>query len=91
MAADEHTADAAGRLLCDRVHSAIARELHRHHDGDALVRYVAVAEVITVDGERALHSLSSPDMMVWESLGLLDYARELDRVAIVAREITGGG
>lgn len=43
-------------------------------DGEMILRWVAVAEVIDKDGEKGLYTMTSPDLKAWESLGLLQFA-----------------
>ncbi len=76
------------RSLSDKVHSALAEQVFAHDKG-ALIKYVAVFEVIDTDGQRSLWSMCSPEMSRWESLGLLEFASELDRAAMVVTEIRG--
>jgi hypothetical protein len=71
-------ADDDARDLADQVQGALADLLHRR-DNAMLTRFVVVAEVIEQEGERALWLLAPRDMKAWESIGMLEYARDLER------------
>jgi hypothetical protein len=64
--------------LAEHVQSALADAVH-DLDGSMLTRYVACVEVIDPSGERALWVLSTRDMKAWETVGFLEYARDLER------------
>lgn len=53
-------------------------------EGEMILRWVAIAEVIDKDGERGLYTMTSPGIQAWESLGLLEFgaAREKGSIAL---------
>jgi len=71
--------------LKDQVHSDIATRVGAF-DGSMLVKYVALIEVISDDGERALLALTSKDIKAWETLGMFEYMRQLEQAGAVRDE-----
>lgn len=71
---DDHGVD----QLAERVQSLLADAVHQN-DGSMLTKYVACVEVIDPTGERALFVLSTSEMKVWETVGFLEFARDLER------------
>ena len=75
MADDEAAERLAGivqGLLADAVHQA---------DGSIVTKYVAAVEVIDPSGECALWGLASPGLKAWETVGMLEYLRDIERAA----------
>jgi hypothetical protein len=68
------------RDLSDVVQGALADALHGN-DGAVLVKYVTICEVIDPSGERALWLLATDGMKPWESIGMLEYAHDIERAA----------
>lgn len=64
--------------LSDSVQGLLADAVHQT-DGSMLTKYVACVEVIDPSGERALFVLSTPEMKAWETVGFLEFARDLER------------
>jgi hypothetical protein len=62
--------------------AAIATLVHRIEPDAVVVRFVVLAEVIGMDGELAVWMASGPDQQVWDSLGLLEYARAIQYAAV---------
>lgn len=58
------------------VQNALADVLGRR--GLMLTRWVLHAEVMEDDGERSLWHLTTEDMKIWDTLGLVDHARLIE-------------
>lgn len=58
----------------------LADTLHRH-DGSIVNRWIVLADVMDPEGERALVSLAQADMKPWDSLGMLEFARQVEQAA----------
>lgn len=61
----------------DKLHTALANML-RDHDGSALIKCVAIAEVMDTEGEHGLWLMASPDMKAWETKGFLTEALDTE-------------
>ena len=72
--------------LKEAVHTDLANRIDAF-DGSMLVKYCTLAEIMGSDGERALVSLASKDMKTWESLGMIEYMRQMEQAGAV---IDGG-
>lgn len=66
--------------LSDVAQSALAQAIN-DHDHAMLIKYVALCEVIETSGERAMWILATDGMKPWESIGLIEYAHDLERAA----------
>lgn len=69
--------------LGDRVHDDLATRLAAFGDGYMVTKYLAMVEVIGADGERSVVNLSTRDMRAWDSLGLLEYGRQLEQAGLI--------
>ncbi|GAA4845495.1 hypothetical protein GCM10023201_40950 [Actinomycetospora corticicola] len=67
--------------LGDQLQGDLNARLHAA-DGSMLVKFVALAEVISTDGDRSLIAISTRDMQSWESLGMLEFARQLEQASL---------
>lgn len=68
--------------LSDAVHGDIAARIGAS-DGSMLVKFLALVDCMDENGQRALSSLTSKDMKSWESLGMLEFARQIEQAATV--------
>jgi hypothetical protein len=71
--------EAADRLS-EAVQGQLADAVHGI-DGSMLTKYAACIEVLDPTGERALWVICTPGQKAWETVGLLEYARDLERAA----------
>jgi hypothetical protein len=55
-------------------------------DGSMVLRWMAVIETIDAEGVRGVSFIGSPELMAWESLGLLEYALAKEKDAFRARQ-----
>lgn len=67
--------------LCEQVQGDLASRLHGF-DGSMLTKFVALTEIIDSEGVRQVVILAQPDMQTHETLGLFDYARAIEWVAV---------
>ena len=51
--------------------------------GAMVQRFVLLVEIIGDDGERAMWTLVPPDAKAWDSLGLIEHARQIEQAAAV--------
>lgn len=56
----------------------IADLVHRIDEGGMATRWVILAEVVDADGERACWTLTPDGQRIWDTLGLVEYARLLE-------------
>jgi hypothetical protein len=64
--------------------AAVATMVARVEPDAVLVRFVVLAEIIGADSDRAVWMATGPDQRVWDTLGLLEYARAIDYAAVAA-------
>jgi hypothetical protein len=65
---------------------AISAVLRTH--GDMTTKWVLLAEVIQADdGRRMVWTLVAPDVMAWDSLGMLSYATQCEQAETTAAEL----
>lgn len=74
----------------DRVHDALANAI-RETRGDMLLSTVVVAVTVNNEGEKTLSCWTSPDQRLWETVGLLEYARMDHGAHLAERRIVGDG
>lgn len=69
----------------DNVRDAVGQAISQAVAGETemVTRWVALAEVIGPDGERACYCLTPEDARAWDTLGLLTYAVQLEQAGIV--------
>lgn len=79
-------------MVDDKGFAKLQQELHRvlsetinEYEGSScyLNRFVVLTEIVDAKGQRALISVAAEDMMSWDTLGLLDYARSTEQAAIL--------
>jgi hypothetical protein len=64
------------------LHAAISKVINDHEDGPAyLMRFVVLAEIVDADGGRGLWQVAADGMMRWDTLGLLEHARDTERAS----------
>jgi hypothetical protein len=63
--------------------SAISDLLQTIEPGSMVQRFVLLAEIIGADSERSVWMLTPPDAKAWDSLGLLEYAKQVELSATV--------
>ena len=63
----------------ERIQDAIASALPDQY----VTRWIAIIEVVAADGDRALWSLGPEDATAWDTLGLLEYGRQVEQAAIL--------
>lgn len=68
--------------LRTRLHAALADTLSEV-EGDMLVKWVLTAEVIDADGKRAVWTCSPQGQLVYESVGLLEFAKAVEAAGLV--------
>ena len=61
----------------------IQRAASEVYPGDLVTRWVALVETMAPDGERALIVTAQPGSRAWDTLGLLQYAMQLEQAAAV--------
>ncbi|MER5608367.1 hypothetical protein AB0F93_00225 [Micromonospora tulbaghiae] len=66
------------------LNEAVSAVLNRHKL--LTTRWVLVAEVLDEAGQRQCASFVSPDLRVWDSLGMLGFILEREREAVHAAE-----
>lgn len=69
--------------LGDQVHDDLATRLASFGDGYMVTKYLAMVEVIGSDGERSVVNLTTRDMRAWDSLGLLEYGRQIEQAGLI--------
>jgi hypothetical protein len=62
--------------------AAVATMVARVEPDAVLVRFVVLAEIIGADSDRAVWMATGPDQRVWDTLGLLEYARAIQYAAV---------
>lgn len=67
----------------DRISSALQDSLD---DGEYVVQWVAVIEVLDKNGERNLYPSAMPGMKPWDTMGLLDYTQVRERAYVAEWE-----
>lgn len=55
----------------------------REHEGGLTLRWVALIETCGPDGARGVWTMTSPDVLSWDALGLLEYGRQREVAKIV--------
>lgn len=55
----------------------------REHEGGFTIRWVALVETAGEDGTRGIWTMTSPDVRAWDTLGLLEYGKQLQVAQIV--------
>lgn len=50
--------------------------------GEMVLRWIAVVEVMDVDGSKGLYSMVSPGLQAWEGLGMLRYMQAQQEFAL---------
>jgi hypothetical protein len=73
------------RNLSDTLQGALADVIHAN-DGAVLIKYVTVCEVMETTGERSMWVLATDGMKPWESIGMLEYAHDLERAETNRRD-----
>jgi hypothetical protein len=73
----------------DRLDDAIRESLD---EGEMVMRWLTVVEVMDEDGDRVLYTLTSPSLQSWEGLGMLRYAQAQQEFVVQAEAafILGG-
>lgn len=72
----------AWEQLQHTLQDTLANTLHAH-DGSMVTRFVVCLDVIDPEGERSLVLQCSPDMKSWDTLGMLEFARQQEQAASV--------
>jgi len=49
----------------------------REHEGGFTIRWVALVETAGPGGARGVWTMTSPDVMAWDTLGLLEYGKQM--------------
>lgn len=65
----------------DRIAGTLAAEFATN--GELLGRWVLLAEVVDITGERAMWTLSAEEQKPWETLGLIRLADHIEAAAVV--------
>jgi hypothetical protein len=61
------------------LHAAVSKVINDHEDGPAyLMRFVVLAEIVDAEGGRGLWQVAADGMMRWDTLGLLEHARDTE-------------
>lgn len=68
------------------IHSALANTISKIR-GDMLLNVVVIGVIINGQGEKALSCWTSPDQRLWETIGLLEFARMDHGAHLVERRI----
>lgn len=75
--------DNLGQLIEREVNAAIERIVREHEHG-FVIRWVGLVETAGEDGTRGIWTMTSPDVKAWDTLGLLEYGKQLQVAQIVA-------
>lgn len=65
-----------GDLIQAAINEAIETVI-REHEGGFTIRWVALVETAGPDGCRGVWTMTSPDVMAWDTLGLLEYGKQM--------------
>jgi hypothetical protein len=69
------------------LHAALSKAISDHEGGATYVnRFVVLAEIVDVDGERVLVQVAADGMARWDTLGLLEHARSVEWAATVTED-----
>lgn len=49
----------------------------REHEGGFTIRWIAIIETAGPNGDRGVWTMTSPDVKAWDTLGLLEYGKQL--------------
>lgn len=81
----EGTSMSDGEAIEAAVNEAIEKVI-RDHEGGFTIRWVALVETAGPDGSRGVWTMTSPDVKAWDTLGLLEYGKQLQ-----VRGVLNGG
>jgi hypothetical protein len=70
----------------EKLFSLLTDVLREDYPGSIVTHYTTVATVITEDGTELVVTLDRPDQAIWQSMGMLDFVREMRR-AIIANQV----
>jgi hypothetical protein len=87
MSADEIP---LGELLEQRVGQAIENAVAEHERG-FVTKWVALVETVAPDGTRGLWTMTSPDVMACDTVGLLQHGLHLQQSQTLAARIDPDG
>lgn len=73
--------DESAAALERRLDGALSDVFHQA-DGSVVNRWIVLADVLGPQGERALHVRSGPQLMSWDTLGMLEFARQAEQAAL---------
>jgi hypothetical protein len=69
-----------GQLIEDAIGSAIENVV-ADHEGGFVTKWVALVESVDRDGARGLWTMTSPEVMAWDTVGLLTHGLHLQQLA----------
>jgi hypothetical protein len=69
----------------EELYSSLAEVVRKDYPGSIITHFTAVVTVVDDEGTEMILTLDRPDQALWQSMGMLDFVREMRRALIAAR------
>lgn len=71
----------------EKLFSMLTEVIQEDYPGSLVTHFTTVVTVVTDDGTEMVVTLDRPDQAIWQSMGMLDFVREMRR-AIIACQVS---
>lgn len=72
-----------GQIIEQAVNDAIEKIVQEHEHGFVL-KWVGIVETVGEDGTRGVWTMTSDNVKAWDTLGLLEYGKQLQNAQFIA-------
>lgn len=69
----------------EELYSSMAEVIRKDYPGSIITHFTAVATIVDDEGTEIILTLDRPGQALWQSMGMLDFVREMRRALIAAR------
>lgn len=71
----------------ESLYQKIVEVIQTDYPGSLVTHWSAVVTLVTDEGTELILTLDRPEQALWQSMGMLDFVREMRR-AIISRQVT---
>lgn len=67
------------------LYSSLTETIQKDYPGSIVTHFTAVVTIVDDEGTEIILTLDRPDQALWQSMGMLDFVREMRRAIISQR------